>query len=137
MQHWIMKSEPGEYSFDDLLKDGKTCWDGVRNYQARNNMKAMAIGDLVLIYHSISDKAVVGIATVSKTAYPDPASTDPKKDWVVVEIKPVKKLACPVTLETIKATASLAHIALVKQSRLSVIPVLPAEYEQLLQLAMG
>lgn len=135
MQYWIMKSEPGEYSFNDLLKDGKTCWDGVRNYQARNNMQAMSLGDRVLIYHSISDKALVGIAEVCKTSYPDPANDDPSKKWVVVDIFPVKELKKSVSLATIKATATLADIALVRQSRLSVIPLSRAEYDILLGLA--
>jgi predicted RNA-binding protein with PUA-like domain len=133
MAHWMMKTEPGEFSFDDLLRDGKTTWDGVRNHQAKKNLAAMAIGDHVLIYHSVSDKEVVGLAEVIKTAYPDP--TDPDQKWLVVDIKPLEKLKSPISLHTVKQTPTLAEIPLVKQSRLSVMP-LPAEAFNLL-LEMG
>ena len=131
MNHWIVKQEPEAYSFDDLVKDGKTDWTGVRNFQARNNLQAMKKGDKVLFYHSISEKSVVGIASVSKAAFPDP--TDEK--WFAVEIKPVKKLKKPVTLEEIKANKALANIALIKQSRLSVMPLTEDEYEEILSMA--
>ena len=131
MNYWMVKQEPEAYSFDDLVAEGKTDWTGVRNFQARNNLKAMKKGDKVLFYHSVSEKAVVGITEVSKEAYPDP--TDEK--WIAVEIKPVKKLKKPVTLEAVKANAALANIALVRQSRLSVIPLTKDEYEEILSMA--
>jgi len=127
----MVKQEPEAYSFDDLVAEGKTDWTGVRNFQARNNLKAMKKGDKVFFYHSVSEKAVVGIAEVSKEAYPDP--TDEK--WIAVEIKPVKKVKKPVTLEAVKANAALANIALVRQSRLSVIPLTKDEYEEVLSMA--
>jgi predicted RNA-binding protein with PUA-like domain len=131
MNYWMVKQEPEAYSFDDLVAEGKTDWTGVRNFQARNNLKAMKKGDKVFFYHSVSEKAVVGIAEVSKEAYPDP--TDEK--WIAVEIKPVKKVKKPVTLEAVKANAALANIALVRQSRLSVIPLTKDEYEEVLSMA--
>ena len=131
MNYWMVKQEPEAYSFDDLIADGKTDWTGVRNFQARNNLKAMKNGDKVLFYHSVSEKAVVGITEVSKEAYPDP--TD--ENWIAVEIKPVKKLKKPVTLQDVKANAALANIALVRQSRLSVIPLTRDEYEEVLSMA--
>ena len=133
MHYWLMKSEPGEYSFDDLLHDKKTRWDGVRNFQARNNLKAMAIDDRVLIYHSISDKAVVGEAKVSRAFYPDPTDNE-KGQWVVVDIVPVRKFKTPVTLDQIKLEKPLAGIALIKQSRLSVMPLTKTEFDHLLKL---
>jgi predicted RNA-binding protein with PUA-like domain len=131
MNYWMVKQEPEAYSFDDLVAEGKTDWTGVRNFQARNNLKAMKKGDKVFFYHSVTEKAVVGIAEVSKEAYPDP--TDEK--WIAVEIKPVKKVKKPVTLEAVKANAALANIALVRQSRLSVIPLTKDEYEEVLSMA--
>ncbi len=136
MQYWLMKSEPGEYSFEDLLRDGQTKWDGVRNFQARNNMKLMKKGDPVLIYHSVSDKQVVGIAEVSREHYPDPVD-NPKGQWVLVDIKPVRKLKKPVDLATVKETPELADIALVRQARLSVMPLSKAEFETLVKLGGG
>lgn len=133
MQYWMMKTEPGEFSFEDLVKDGKTVWDGVRNYQARNNLKAMKQGDQVLIYHSVTDKAVAGIAEVSKEAYPDPKD-NPKKDWVVVEVKPVRPLKRQITLAEIKETPALADLPLIKQSRLSVIPLSKKDFDFLLKM---
>jgi predicted RNA-binding protein with PUA-like domain len=127
----MVKQEPEAYSFDDLVTEGKTDWTGVRNFQARNNLKAMKKGDKVLFYHSVSEKAVVGIAEVSKEEYPDP--TDEK--WIAVEVKPVKKLKKSVTLQDVKANAALANIALVRQSRLSVIPLTKDEYEEVLSMA--
>jgi predicted RNA-binding protein with PUA-like domain len=131
MNYWMVKQEPEAYSFDDLVAEGKTDWTGVRNFQARNNLKAMKKGDKVLFYHSVSEKAVVGIAEVSKESYPDP--TDEK--WIAVEVKPVKKLKKPVTLQDVKANHALANIALVRQSRLSVIPLTKDEYEEVLSMA--
>ena len=131
MNYWLVKQEPEAYSFDDLVQDGKTDWTGVRNFQARNNLQAMKKSDKVLFYHSISEKAVVGIAEVSKTAFPDP--TDEK--WFAVEVKPVKKLKEPVTLEQIKSNAALVNIALIRQSRLSVMPLTKDEYEEILSMA--
>ena len=130
MNYWLVKQEPEKYSFDDLLKDGKTIWDGVRNYQARNNLREMKRGDKVLFYHSVSEKAVVGVAEVEQENFPDP--TDEK--WIAVEIKPLEKFAKPVTLETIKAHKDLQNIALVKHSRLSVMPLTREEFETILEM---
>lgn len=133
MQYWLIKSEPFVYSFDDLEKEGKTLWEGVRNYQARNNLRAMKKGDLALFYHSNEGLEVVGIAKVSKEHYPDP--TAEKGDWSVVEFVPHKKLARPVTLKEIKATSALTEIALVRNGRLSVMPLQPAEYELIITMS--
>lgn len=134
MRYWMMKTEPGEFSFEDLVRDGSTVWDGVRNYQARNNMKAMKKGDQVLIYHSVTEKALAGIAKVSKEFYPDPTD-NPKRDWVVVQIEPVKPLKRRVTLAEVKETPALAEIPLIKQSRLSVMPLDKADFDQLVALS--
>lgn len=131
MNYWLMKSEPSVYSYDDLAKDKKTTWDGVRNYTARNNLKAMKKGDMALIYHSMEDKAVVGIAKISKEFFPDPKD----ENWVAVEIAPFKKLKNPVTLAQIKADKRLANMALVKLSRLSVQPVKPEEFDMVVELS--
>ena len=125
MNYWLVKQEPEAYSFDDLLKDGKTDWTGVRNYQARNNLRAMRRGDRVLFYHSISDKQVVGITEVTCEEYPDPTNID----WICVELTPVAKFANPVGLSAIKLEKKLQNIALIKQSRLSVMPLTKVEYE--------
>lgn len=130
MNYWMIKQEPEDYSFDDLLKDGATVWTGVRNYQARGYLRAMRTGDRVLFYHSVSEKQVVGVAEVSREEFPDP--TDEK--WTAVEIKPVEKFAKPVTLEQIKGENALAKIALIKQSRLSVLPLTQTEYEAILKM---
>jgi len=127
----MVKQEPEAYSFDDLIADGKTDWTGVRNFQARNNLQAMKKGDKVLFYHSVSEKSVVGIAEVSKIAFPDP--TDEK--WIAVEIEAVKKLKKPVTLGQIKANKGIENIGLVRQSRLSVISLTKDEYEEILSMA--
>ena len=119
--YWLVKSEPSKYSWDELVRDGSTYWDGVRNSQARNNLAAMKLGDQVLYYHSNEGKEVVGIAVVTKTAYPDPTTDDER--WVVVDLAAVKPLARPVTLKEIKADAALAKILLVTHSRLSVMPI--------------
>lgn len=125
MNYWLMKSEPSTYSWADLEKDKKATWDGVRNFQARNNLKAMKKDDLAFIYHSNEDKAIIGIAKISKENYPDPA----EKDWVVVDIAPVKKLKAPVSLAQIKADKRLSDMVLVRASRLSVQPVKKEEFE--------
>lgn len=132
MQHWLVKSEPEKYAWADLVKDGKTMWDGVRNYQARNNMQQMQPGDLVLFYHSVSEKAIVGIAKVEKAAYPDPTTDDQR--WVVVDLVPFRDFKEPVTLEQIKKDSRLENIALIKQSRLSVMPLKAEEFDVLLAL---
>ena len=131
MNYWLVKQEPAAYSFDDLLKDGRTDWTGVRNFQARNNLQSMRTGDKVLFYHSVSEKSIVGLAEVSKEQFPDP--TDGK--WVAVEIAPVGKLAKPVTLDQIKAEKTLENIALIKQSRLSVMPLTAAEFNLIERLS--
>ena len=131
MNYWMVKQEPEAYSFDDLLKDGATDWTGVRNFQARNNLRAMRLGDKVLFYHSVSEKSVVGLAEVSREEFPDP--TDEK--WIAVEIKPVEKLAKPVSLDQIKAEKLLGNIALIKQSRLSVIPLTREEFETIRKMS--
>ncbi|MBA4149003.1 MAG: EVE domain-containing protein [Verrucomicrobia bacterium] len=133
MNYWLAKSEPEAYSWQTLLKDKKTAWTGVRNFQARNNLRAMKRGDLVLFYHSVSEKAVVGIAKVQKEAYADPTAEE--GDWSCVDIVPVKSLSQPVTLEQIKANKVLKEMPIVKQSRLSVTPLTEEQYRQLLKLA--
>lgn len=133
MNHWLVKSEPFAYSWDDFVKVGKSVWDGVRNYQARNNLKAMVAGDWVFFYHSNEGLAVVGIAQVFKEAYPDPTTDDPR--WVAVEFVPVQRLERPVTLQQIKADNRLQQIALIRQSRLSVMPIRPEEFDIILSLS--
>jgi predicted RNA-binding protein with PUA-like domain len=130
MNYWLVKQEPEAYSFDDLTKDGRTDWTGVRNYQARNNLRAMKPKDKVLFYHSVSEKSVVGLAEVSRAEFPDP--TDEK--WIAVEIKAIEKLAKPVSLEQIKAEKSLENIPLIKHSRLSVMPVTKKEFDTILKI---
>jgi predicted RNA-binding protein with PUA-like domain len=125
MNYWLMKTEPGTFSWDDLVKDKKAVWDGVRNFQARNNLKAMKKGDLAFIYHSMDDKAVVGIAEITREYFPDPKD----KDWAAVEIKPVKKLKSAVHLAAVKAEKRLAGMVLVNNSRLSVQPVKKEEFD--------
>jgi predicted RNA-binding protein with PUA-like domain len=132
MQYWLVKSEPETYSWADLVRDGNICWDGVRNYQARNNLQQMLPGDFVLFYHSVSEKAVVGIAKVERTAYPDPTADDAK--WVAVDLAPVRDFKEPVTLDQIKKDNRLENIALLRQSRLSVMPLRPEEFEVILSL---
>lgn len=131
MKFWMVKQEPEKYSFDDLLKDGATVWDGVRNYQARNNLREMRLADQVLFYHSVSEKAVVGLAEISCESFTDP--TDEK--WIAVEIKPVEKFAKAVTLDEIKSAKGLENIGLIKQSRLSVMPLTETEFETILKIA--
>jgi predicted RNA-binding protein with PUA-like domain len=131
--YWLFKSEPETYSFAQLQKDGKTNWDHVRNFQARNFLRQVAKGDLALIYHSGDDKAVVGLAQVVREAYPDP-DPEQKGDWVQIDLKPVEALAQPVTLKEIKSTAALATLPLIKQSRLSCMPITKAHFDTLLKL---
>jgi predicted RNA-binding protein with PUA-like domain len=133
MNYWLVKSEPFKYSWEQFCKDKKTFWDGVRNYQARNNLRAMAKGDEVLFYHSNEGLAIVGIATVAKTAYQDPTTDD--TNWLAVDLKPLKALKNTVSLATMRQTPGLENLALIKQGRLSVCPVTPMEYKIILDLA--
>lgn len=132
MKHWLVKQEPEKYSFEDLLKDSATDWTGVRNHQARINLREMRVGDQVLFYHSVTEKAVVGLAEVSKEAFED--ATDDTGKWIAVEIKPIEKFAKAVTLDVIKAAENLQNIALIKQSRLSVLPLSKKEFEIIVNL---
>jgi len=131
--YWLVKTEPDTYSWSDLEKDKKTVWDGVRNFEARNNLRGMKKGDLVFFYHTGDDKQIVGLAAVSKEAYPDPSAAG--EDWSVVELVPKKKLGAVVTLAQIKKDKALAGFALVRRSRLSVVPATKAEFERILELA--
>jgi len=131
MAHWLMKSEPESYGWADLIRDGATEWDGVRNPTARLNLKAMKPGDTAFLYHSVSDKAVVGIMKVTRAAEPDPKAPE----WVRVRVEPVKPLERPVTLAEIKAEPSLAKMELIRQSRLSVAPVRDEEWAKVLEMA--
>lgn len=133
MNHWLVKSEPFKYSWEQFEKDKKTIWDGVRNYAARNNLKAMKKGDLVFWYHSNEGKEIVGIAKVVKEHYQDPTTEDP--NWVVVEFSPFKKLKKPVSLEQVKADKRLVNMDLVRLSRLSVGQVKPEEFDVVLSMA--
>jgi predicted RNA-binding protein with PUA-like domain len=135
MGQWLVKSDPDSYGWPELVKEGVTRWDGVRNPEARNHLAEMRPGERVLFYHSGADKAVVGIARVTKSAYPEPGAEDPR--WVAVDLEPVKQLAQPVTLAAIKAEKSLARIPLVTRSRLSVMPLEPAAFERILSMAAG
>lgn len=129
---WLVKSEPSSYSWEQLVEEGRTSWDGVRNAQARNNLAAMRKGDLVLYYHSSEGKQVVGVARVALEAYRDPRSDDER--WLVVDLVPVKALKRPVTLAEVKAERRLAKIPLVTQSRLSVMPIERGAFERILEL---
>jgi predicted RNA-binding protein with PUA-like domain len=131
-RHWLVKQEPESYSWDSFVRDGSTLWEGVRNYQARNNLGAMAKGDSVLFYASGGPKEVVGIATVSKAAFPDATADEP--GWVAVELKAVRPLVKTVTLAQIKAEPKLSEILLVRNSRLSVIPLKPAEFDRIVEM---
>lgn len=133
--HWLAKSEPFKYPWQKLLEDKRTTWDGVRNFEARNNLRAMQKGDLVLFYHSSEGKEIVGVAKVVKTAYPDPTATADEGEWSVVDLAPVKTLKVPVGLGTIKGDKKLASMALLRRSRLSVVPVTPGEFARILELA--
>ncbi|WP_345951058.1 EVE domain-containing protein [Mucilaginibacter sp. PAMB04274] len=132
MRYFLVKSEPFKYSWEKFNQDGRTFWDGVRNYQARNNLKAMQEGDLVLFYHSNEGKAVVGIAKVVKEAYQDPTTDD--TNWVVVDLSPVESLKKPVTLEQIKADDQLKDISLVRQGRLSVMELKATEFDRIIEM---
>jgi predicted RNA-binding protein with PUA-like domain len=128
--HWLVKSEPSAYSWADLIREKQTAWTGVRNFQARNNLRAMKKGDLVLFYQSVTDPSVRGITKVVKEAYPDPTAKE--GDWSSVDLAAMKPLPTPVTLQEMKGEKSLAEISLIKQSRLSVMPIAPGEYERIL-----
>jgi predicted RNA-binding protein with PUA-like domain len=130
MARWLMKSEPESYSWDDLVRDGGTEWDGVRNNAARLHLKAMQPGDEAFFYHSMSDKAVVGVMKVTRAAEPDPKAPD----WVRVRVEPIRKLERPVTLADIKAEPSLGKMELIRQSRLSVAPVRDEEWAKVLEM---
>jgi predicted RNA-binding protein with PUA-like domain len=132
MNHWLVKSEPVKYSWEKFNKEGRTFWDGVRNYQARNNLKLMKKGDLVMWYHSNEGKEVVGIARIVKEFYQDPTTEDP--NWVVVDLEPVQSLKSPVTLEKIKADERLKDIGLVRQGRLSVMALKREEFDRIVEL---
>jgi predicted RNA-binding protein with PUA-like domain len=131
-QWWLVKSEPEAYSFAQLEKDGSTAWTGVRNFQARNNLRAMKKGDSVLFYHSVSDKQVVGVAKVLREAYPDPTATE--GDWSCVDLEPAKSLGKPVTLDALKADAVTQNLPLIRQSRLSVTPVTKEQFDRIIKL---
>jgi len=129
--HWIVKQEPTAYSWDQFVKDGVTSWTGVRNFLARNNLAAMEVGDQVLYYHSVVGKEIVGIAKVARKAYADPTATE--GDWKAVDLKPVRALKRPVTLEEMKADPALKEILLIRQSRLSVSPLSAADFARILE----
>ena len=134
MNHWLAKSEPSVYSWQKFVREGGGTWDGVRNYQARNNLRAMREGDLVLFYHSNEGLEVVGVAKVVRESYPDPTTEDAR--WVVVDLKPVRALKTPVTLARIKMDSGLRDIALIRQGRLSVAPLKKTEFDRILQLGL-
>ena len=131
MNYWLVKTEPETYSWDTLVKEKKGVWDGVRNFQARSNMKGMKKGDLVFVYHTGEEKSIVGIARVAAEAYPEPKD----KDWVAVDLTPDKKLKKPVSLAQVKADKNLANMVLVRASRLSVQPVKPEEFDYIVKLS--
>lgn len=130
--YWLVKSEPFKYSWEDLVKDGSTYWDGVRNYMARNNLRDMKKGDLALYYHSNEGKEIVGVAKITRESYQDPTTEDDR--WVVVDVAPVKALKEPVTLAQIREDKPLAEIAMLKYNRLSVVPIKAAEFKRILKL---
>ena len=134
MRYWLLKSEPNTWSWEDQIKEGASMWDGVRNYQARNNLKKMKIGDLCFFYHSVTEKSVIGIVQVVKESYPDP--TDKSGKFVVVDVKATKKLKKSVTLERIKINRKLREIALIKQSRLSVMPLKKIEWDTIIKMSL-
>lgn len=134
-RYWLMKSEPDAYGWDDLVAEGEGTWDGVRNHRAANNLRAMQVGDEAFFYHSNIGKEIVGIATISQAGLSDPS--DPDGKWAAVKVRPVRKLARPVTLATIKADPKLADMEVVKLSRLSVAEVTPQEWDYILSLAGG
>ncbi|MDX2169145.1 MAG: EVE domain-containing protein [Deltaproteobacteria bacterium] len=130
MAYWLIKSEPGTYSWGDLVKDRRTVWDGVRNFQARNNLRAMQRGDLALFYHSVNERSVCGVARVASAPYADPKAPD----WTVVDVEPAFALARPVDLDEIKTQKGLKDMVLLRQSRLSVQPVQKAEFDAIVKL---
>ena len=132
MNYWLVKSEPHKYSWEKFQHEGRTFWDGVRNFQARNNLKAMKEGDLVLFYHSNEGKCVVGVAKVAREFYQDPTTEDP--NWVVVDLEPMETFKKSVTLEEIKADERLKDIGLVRQGRLSVMALKPEEFDRIVEL---
>lgn len=132
MKHWLMKSEPQTYSWDDLLRDGKTRWDGVRNFQARNNIRAMQPGDMAFFYHSGEERSIAGVARVASAPYPDPTAKE--GDWTVVDVEPAFALRQAVTLDRIKQESALGQMALLRQSRLSVQPVAKAEFDAIVKI---
>ena len=134
MKYWLMKSEPFKYSFNDLLRDKQTHWNGVRNFQARNNLKSMKRGDQALFYHSNEGKEVVGIAEIVREAYPDSSAAD--GDWVMVDVKAKTRFAVPVTLADIKATPELKGMGLLKQARLSVVALSKTEFDVIINKGM-
>ena len=129
---WLVKQEPEAYSFNDLVRDGRTDWTGVRNFQARNNLRQMKAGDPVLFYHTGESKSVVGIAEVAKAGYPDPTADD--EQWIAVDIKPVKPLKTEVSLAAMRENPKLSNLLLIRQSRLSVMPVTKEEFETIVKL---
>jgi predicted RNA-binding protein with PUA-like domain len=133
MNYWLMKSEPSVYSWTDLERDKKATWDGVRNFQARNNLKAMKKDDLAFLYHSNEDKAIIGIVKIVKENYPDPKD----KNWIVVDIAPIEKLKSSVSLAQIKSDKRLGEMVLVRSSRLSVQPVRKQEFDMIIKLSIG
>lgn len=135
MQHWLVKQEPDSYPWEQFVRDGKTAWTGVRNFQARNNLRAMSVGDEVFYYHSVKGKCVMGTARVQRAAYADPSAKD--GDWSCVDLVPVAAMDRPVSLEEIKLVPELAELALLRQSRLSVMPVTAAEAKVLHRMGRG
>jgi predicted RNA-binding protein with PUA-like domain len=131
-QHWLIKSEPSAYPYAQLKKDRKTLWTGIRSFEARNNLRAMKVGDLALYYHSVEEKRLVGIAQVTSAAGPDP--TAPGEDWAAVEVAPLADLVQPVTLAEVKATPAFADFQLITRSRLSVAPVSPEHFKRILKM---
>jgi predicted RNA-binding protein with PUA-like domain len=135
MGHWLVKQEPTTYSWSQFVSDGKTDWTGIRNFQARNFLRSMKVGDQVFFYHSVNGKSVVGIAAVSREAFPDPTAVE--GDWSAVELKPVRPVTPPVSLGQIKQDSQLRDIPLLKQSRLSVMPLSTEQFNRILQISAG
>jgi predicted RNA-binding protein with PUA-like domain len=132
-QYWLVKQEPETYAWKDFVADGRTTWTGVRNFQARNNLRGMRAGDLVCYYHSVTDKAIVGLAKVAREAYPDP--TADAGDWSCVDLTPVKPVRQPVSLDTLKADPATKEMLLIRNSRLSVVPVTEPQFSRIMELA--
>jgi predicted RNA-binding protein with PUA-like domain len=135
MNYWIVKSEPESYSWSDFLKEGRAAWTGVRNFQARNNLRSMKKGDQVFFYHSVSEKQIVGLASVAREAYPDPTAKE--GDWVCVDLVPAKTLAQPVTLAAIKVDNIFKDMLLLRNGRLSVSPLTKPQFDRLMSMARG